>query len=345
MQQYTLPHTGYTRQAFIVSPTYFLINSIFLDAGFSGKLTAVREDPKTGLDFDFLEKELYKYDEAAANEQNDTSAIEDSTRDRPRKLFRYVIYLVPTFSNPSGSTMTTDARLRLLELARKHDVLIICDDVYDALVFPQTNISELPPRIVTLDRTTLAKSGLDLSKEYGNSVSNLSFSKLVGAGLRVGWQETVSPLLAQGLAQSGAVRSGGTPAHLNSMIVGELIRLNLLQDPIISGLVKVYSARAQVLREAATAELPSGTEIYGGDGGYFFWIITPETVDARAAAKLCEERGVVLPNGDHFEVEGHALGWGRRCQRLAISFLTEDEIRLGIKIWGEVCQELIQKQG
>jgi DNA-binding transcriptional MocR family regulator len=345
LQQYTLPHTGYTRQAFIVSPTYFLINSVFLDAGFSGKLTAVREDPKTGLDFDFLEQELQKHDAAAGLERkDDASAIEDPTRDRPRKLFRYVIYLVPTFSNPSGSTMSIASRLRLLDVARKHNMLILCDDVYDFLAFPDTNVADIPPRIVTLDRATLSESGVDVSKEYGNSVSNLTFSKLLGPGLRVGWQETVSPLLAQGLAQSGAVRSGGTPSQLNSMIVGEMIRLNRVHDPIISNLVKTYGARAHALREAIAAELPQGTEVYGGEGGYFLWVVTPEIVDARAAEKLCKERGVILPNGDHFEVEGHPLGWGRRCQRLAISFLTEDQIRLGIKIWGQVCKELIQQQ-
>ncbi|KAF5094781.1 hypothetical protein DV451_004916 [Geotrichum candidum] len=344
LQQYTLPHTGYTRQGFIVSPTYFLINSVFLDAGFSGKLTAVQEDPKTGLDFDFLEQELQKHDAASVETNDNASAIEDPTRDRPRKLFRYVIYLVPTFSNPSGSTMSTASRLRLLEIARKHDMLILCDDVYDFLAFPDTNVAEIPPRIVTLDRATFAERGVDASKEYGNTVSNLTFSKLLGPGLRVGWQETVSPLLAQGLAQSGAVRSGGTPSQLTSMIVGEMIQLDRVHDPIISHLAKTYSARAHVLREAIAAELPQGTEVYGGDGGYFLWVVTPETVDAQEAAKLCKERGVVLANGSHFEVEGNPVGWGRRCQRLSISFLTEDQIRLGIKIWGQVCRELIQQQ-
>ena len=53
---------------------------------------------------------------------------------------------------------------------------------------------------------------------------------------------------------------------------------------------------------------------------------------------------MVLANGSHFEVEGNPVGWGSRCQRLSISFLTEDQIRLGIKIWGQVCRELIQQQ-
>lgn len=297
-----------------------------------------------GLDFDFLEQALQKHDAASVETNDNASAIEDPTRDRPRKLFRYVIYLVPTFSNPSGSTMSTASRLRLLEIARKHDMLILCDDVYDFLAFPDTNVAEIPPRIVTLDRATLAERGVDASKEYGNTVSNLTFSKLLGPGLRVGWQETVSPLLAQGLAQSGAVRSGGTPSQLTSMIVGEMIQLDRVHDPIISHLAKTYSARAHVLREAIAAELPQGTEVYGGDGGYFLWVVTPETVDAQEAAKLCKERGVVLANGSHFEVEGNPVGWGCRCQRLSISFLTEDQIRLGIKIWGQVCRELIQQQ-
>lgn len=342
--QTTLPHTGYTRQAFIVSPTYFLINSVFLDAGFAGKLTAVAEEPGQGLDFEFLQAELERHDALAESaggvvtvprDAEETLAIYDSGRPH-RKLYRYVLYLVPTYSNPGTSTMPLEDRRRLLALARKHDMLILCDDVYDMLAYPGS--APAPPRIVTLDRASLADPALP-----GNTISNCTFSKLLGPGLRVGWQETASPVLAsQSLAQGGAVRSGGTPSHLNSMIVGELLSLGLA-DPIIAGLAATYKARAAAFKAAARKYLPEGTVVYGGDGGYFLWVKTPPELDARDVELRCKQRGVILANGNHFEVHGDHKEWGKTSQRISISYLDEDQITEGVKIWGQVCSELLAK--
>ena len=350
--QSTLPHLGYTRQAFIVSPTYFLINSVFLDAGFAGKLTAVPEDCEKGIDFDFLERQLVKYDELAAESASvnvDSDANEDpdliiGDLSRPkRKIYRYVIYLVPTYSNPSGSTMTYDQRIHLINLARKHDMLILCDDVYDLLNYPGSEPT--PPRIVTLDRFTLPEPTDDSTPIAGNTISNLTFSKLLGPGLRVGWQESSTPLLAaQNLSQGGAVRSGGTPSQLNTMIVGEMLSLNLV-DGIIANLVNVYKSRAVCLEQAVAKYLPKGTKVYGGKGGYFLWVVTPDSLDARLVAANCKRRGVVLANGDNFEVQGDAIGWGITGQRLSISYLSEEEITAGVKIWGQVCTDMLAENG
>lgn len=334
--QATLPHNGYTRQAFIVSPTYFLINSVFLDAGFAGKLTAVPETPGQGIDFAYLEAQLQKHDAAAAEhgpvDVNPEAVIGDSSRP-PRKIYRYVIYLVPTYSNPSGSTMSVENRQRLIELARKHDMLILCDDIYDMLSYPGSD--PIPPRIVTLDRATLPSPASE-----GNTISNLSFSKILGPGLRVGWQETVSPSLAQSLAMGGAIRSGGTPGHLNSMIVGELLDLGMI-DGIISNLSQTYKKRAACFLKAAKTHLPEGTQIFGGQGGYFFWVETPRVLDAKIVAAKCKERGVGLANGSHFEVDGDEQDWGKTGQRVSVSYLSEEDIVKGVEIWGQVCAEMM----
>lgn len=439
--QLTLPHacTGErTRRAFIVSPTYFLINSVFLDAGFAGKMDAVVQDPRTGsLDWESLEDMLKRYmeydvdpinytqvreyekkkanslknsstsdgDQSGNDKMNDGPGAQpgssiptsDSSRPIPRKIFTFVLYLVPTFSNPTGCTMSVQDRIRLLNLARKYDILILCDDVYDLLEYdsdsdsavsqsPNTNYfassnclapaslkSLIPPRLVTLDRWTLPKpdkstsstSSSSSSPVFGNTISNLTFSKLLGPGLRVGWHETVSPDLALNqLAQGGAIRSGGTPSHYTTTLVGELLDLDLV-DPVIHNLRKVYAQRAQTLTKAIEKYLPSGTEVFGGQGGYFVWLKLPlqskesyennknlgkktedeacfKKLDADVVAQKCKElEKVVLAPGSAFEVEGHPCGWDTNWFRLSVSYLSEEEIEQGIEKFGKVVKGLL----
>lgn len=112
------------------------------------------------------------------------------------KVFRHILYLTPTFSNPSAKTMSIPVRKELLELAREHDILILSDDVYDFLRWPSeedapssVKLAPIPPRMVDLDRAT-SKPG-----SWGNSISNGSFSKIVAPGVRVGWAEASSKMI------------------------------------------------------------------------------------------------------------------------------------------------------
>lgn len=99
--------------------------------------------------------------------------------------------------------MSLRRREDLIRLAREHDALIVADDVYDMLqwsAIPNSTAklptSTLLPRLVDLDRD-LDGGPRD---EWGNAMSNGSFSKLVGPGLRSGWAEGM-PKLAYGLSQ------------------------------------------------------------------------------------------------------------------------------------------------
>lgn len=76
-----------------------------------------------------------------------------------RKIYKHIIYNVPTFSNPSGRTMSLDHRERLVRIARQFDALVITDDVYDFLQWPSSvsNHTQFPtqaylPRVVDVDR-------------------------------------------------------------------------------------------------------------------------------------------------------------------------------------------------
>lgn len=67
LQTFTEP--TYTRNIWMVCPTYFLAFRIFQDAGFQSKLRAVPEDEE-GIDISFLRRQLIKSEEKARHDGN-----------------------------------------------------------------------------------------------------------------------------------------------------------------------------------------------------------------------------------------------------------------------------------
>lgn len=210
LQTFTDP--VYRRNVWMVAPTYHMACRIFEDSGFAGKLRAVPEDDE-GIDIDFLTKQIAKSEEAARSEGNLEPKLKPV---RPwRKIYKHVIYAVPTFANPTSRLMSLRRRQELVGLARKYDALIITDDVYEPLQWSATPGSPLKdpekaalPRLVDIDRF-LDGGPQD---EWGNAVSNGSFSKLLGPGCRTGWAEGTEKF-AFGLSQtyvSSLGCSGGT---------------------------------------------------------------------------------------------------------------------------------------
>ncbi|ODV78868.1 PLP-dependent transferase [Suhomyces tanzawaensis NRRL Y-17324] len=324
-----------TRRAFVVSPTYFLINSTFVDVGLGDKLTAVRETPGAHYEIDLqhLEQQLERYSQGLELGAGEINIVSDPLRPA-RKLYRFVIYLVPTFSNPGGLTYSVATRQRLLELARRYDMLIISDDVYELLDY--SGASHPLPRFNYLDIATLPAH-----KTFGNTISNATFSKIIAPGLRVGWQETATPLLVEQLAVTGANKSGGTPGQLASLVVKDLLDTGAL-DTIVRDFNKVYQARGKKILQSLAQHLPQSTVVYGGKGGYFLWVEIQGGSDfdhSRVVKLLQEKHGVVLAGGEHFEVVGDIQNWGKNSVRLSLSYLTEDEIEKGIKTWGEVLKQ------
>ncbi|CAI1962546.1 hypothetical protein SEUBUCD646_0E02420 [Saccharomyces eubayanus] len=333
--QTTLPHNGYTRQAFIITPTYFLINDCFTDAGFNGKLTAINEKGHDSIDFESLLAALDHHEAAAEASGGSTAIIQGSKL--TKKIYKYVMYCIPTFANPTGNTYSSETRRRLIDIARKYDMLVITDDVYDILDYttPADQLPSPPLRMVHLDRVTAAPG----EDSFGNTVSNATFSKLIAPGLRFGYHESINANLARQLSKGGANVSGGTPSQLNSMIVGELLRSGAAQR-CIAYLRSVYSERAAVLTAALEKYMPPGTEIPPLNGGYFSWITLPPAYDAKEiAGVLAQKHNVILASGSNFEVVGDEKNWGQSSFRLSISFLEPDQIEKGIELFGAVCKD------
>lgn len=240
--------------------------------------------------------------------------------------------------------MSLSHRIALIKLARKHDALIITDDVYDFLQWPTsppstsngantTSLTKaLLPRLVDLDRTIDPVPGPD---SFGNAVSNGSFSKIAGPGVRTGWAESTRKF-TYGLSQCGSSRSGGAPSQLTATIINQLLTSSALQTQIESVLKPAYQKRYSLMIEAIKRELiPLGVTVgddtlngkYGVFGGYFIWIELPRGVDAEfVAGKAKSEEELIVAPGKIFEVRGDESVKFPKGLRLCFSWEAEDDL-------------------
>lgn len=195
---YTDPE--YTRNIWIVAPAYMLAFRVFEDAGFGRKMRAVPEDEE-GIDLTYLTRELQRCEQEVASKGNGVGRPRYKPDRKRAKVYKHVIYCVPTFANPSSRTMSLRRRQELVRLARVYDALVVADDVYDFLQWPaqpseQAGTASLEamrtahlPRLVDVDRTLDGGALQDGADGFGNACSNGSFSKIAGPGIRVGWVE------------------------------------------------------------------------------------------------------------------------------------------------------------
>jgi DNA-binding transcriptional MocR family regulator len=214
---YTDP--AYTRNIWIVAPAYFLAFCMFEDAGFSGRLRAVAEDEE-GLDLEGLERGMAESEKeweerdaavaaATATRSSENAGLPRYKPERAHaKVYKHVVYCVPTFANPSSATMSLHRRQELVRLARRFDALLVADDVYDFLHWPAepSGAASLPPyqilpRLVDVDREIDGGTLRYQADGFGNACSNGSFSKIAGPGVRCGWLEG-SEKFAYGVSQT-----------------------------------------------------------------------------------------------------------------------------------------------
>ncbi|KAL1953496.1 hypothetical protein VTO42DRAFT_2749 [Malbranchea cinnamomea] len=338
LQVFTDP--AVTRRVWMVRPTYYLACRIFDDAGFAGRLRGVPEDDE-GLDVDVLEEGLKAAEEEAMGK------IETPLKTpRPwRKVYKHIIYATPTLANPSTKIMSLRRREQLVRIARKYDALIVADDVYDHLFWPispcsgVTQDKALVPRLVDIDRY-LDGGPKD---EFGNAMSNGSFSKIMGAGCRVGWAEG-TPQFAWGVSQVGSSRSGGAPSQLVSTFISHLLKTHFLQSHIANTLLPAYARRHRILFSAAREHLlPLGVTFddpqqNGVTGGFFLWLRLPSGLKAsELARKAKDEENLLISEGSIFGVEGdETLNTGSERDlegyvRICFAWEEEELLEAGVK--------------
>ena len=167
-----------------------------------------------------------------------------------------LVYLIPTFGNPSGATLGLDRRKRVLELAAKTKTLVVEDDPYGELYFDQAP----PASLLALSDTVPG------SREWLAHCG--SFSKILSPGLRVGWLIAPAALLAK--ATMCKQFSDAHTSNLTQAIAAQYLSMNRL-GTALGAVRSTYAERARVMAEALRRELGDAIAFNQPQGGMFFW--------------------------------------------------------------------------
>lgn len=349
LQSFTDP--VYTKAVWVVAPCYYLACPIFEDSGFKGRLRAVPEDSE-GIDLEALEQGLKSLEEKVDPNEKPVYKNPDL-----RKIYRHVIYAVPSSANPSGKTMSLRRREGLVRLARQYNCLAVCDDVYDFLQWPVTTTitsssTALPrvrplPRLADIDFALGPSTHDSHGKWFGHAISNGSFSKIIAPGMRTGWVHGTQDF-AFGLAQTGSTKSGGSPTQFSATIVWDMMRSGDLARQIDGACRPALQRRhALLLREVHTRLDKFGIEVLDGNvsadgqvtyGGYFVWIAFPKGPLAHdITQRAMEQENLVVPPGSAFEVKGdEAATTFDNSIRLCYSWEEEEDLVEGVARLGRV---------
>jgi DNA-binding transcriptional MocR family regulator len=222
-----------------------------------------------------------------------------------------LLYVVPTFANPSGATMPLARRLRLLELAVKYGVVVVEDDPYGRLRFhgdPQPHLLSL------VDQVPGAR---DWVVHLG------SFSKVIAPGLRTGWL-IAAPAIRRACLIAKQLDDLSNPGF-TQMTVARYLEAGRLRAhlPVILG---AYRERAQAMREAIATHLSSRVAVNVPDGGMFMWGRIRNGASARDLLKHAIDEKVTFVAGDIY----YADQTDPATLRLSFSTPTPDQIRTGI---------------
>jgi DNA-binding transcriptional MocR family regulator len=215
------------------------------------------------------------------------------------------LYLVPNFANPSGVTLSAERRSKVLEICRRHHILVLEDNVYGLLYFE----NKAPDALRSLDDDGVIYLG--------------SFSKILVPGFRVGYV-LAPPSIREKLvlANESAVLC---PSAFSQMMISEYLSNNdwKAQIDVFRG---EYRQRRDAAQAAMKEFLPDLTTT-NPDGGFYLWVDLPKSINSKTMLPRAVENLVAYTPGTAF----YGNGTGQEYLRISYSYPTPENIRVGVQ--------------
>jgi DNA-binding transcriptional MocR family regulator len=268
------------------SPTYFGILQAVESMGM--KAAEISTHPRTGLDLDRLENVIVRHKARA-------------------------IVTMTNCHNPLGTIVEDDAKRALVDLATRHQVPLIEDDIYGDLAFDA-------PR----PRTAKSFDG------EGLVLLCSSFSKTLAPGFRIGWihagryQAEVERLLFIHTVAAPSLPQHAVAAFLASGAY----------DRSLKRLRAAFRDQVRRTGRALAEHLPAGTRITRPAGGYVLWVELPERFDAGALARRALDAGIAVLPGPIFS----ATGRFRHHLRVSCGHVWSERIERAVATLGRLCR-------
>ena len=230
------------------------------------------------------------------------------------------VYLIPTFGNPSGATLSLERRKAVLEMAVRHQTLVVEDDPYGDLYFGEAP----PPSLLAL--SAQVPGSRELLAHCG------SLSKVLSPGLRVGWMIAPPELLAK-----ATMCKQFSDAHTSTFAQATAAQyLQAGRMPATLAKVRaVYAERAQVMGDALRQELGDAIAFVQPQGGLFVWARLTgaggKVQDGNVFAKRAIDQGVAFVPGTPF----FCAQPDNATLRLSFATVGVDKIREGVQRLGQ----------
>jgi 2-aminoadipate transaminase len=222
-----------------------------------------------------------------------------------------LLVVTPSFQNPTGATLSLERRKRLVELAQRHSLILVENDIYSELRYQGKPL----PTLKQLD-------------ESGSTILLRSYSKVSFPGLRVGWAIAPRPVIAR-LAEAKQT------SDLHSDQLAQAVLLRFAESGELGHHLELTrqagSERLRVALRCCAQYLPAGSRFTRPEGGMSLWVELPAPYTSEGLLNRAEQRGIDFLPGRFFSVQhGHP-----RALRLSFGGLSPDQITRGMQILGE----------
>lgn len=248
--------------------------------------------------------------------------------DLEEKIIKYkpkMIYVIPTFQNPTGRTLSLERRKKIAEFGSKYDLIILEDDPYRDIRYSGEDL--LP--IKAFDKT-------------GHTVLANSFSKIFSPGSRIGYIYANDEIISK-LTDAKSATNSHSPL-MPQIICAEFFKRGFYKEHH-KLLCDVHRERRDAMIESIDKYFPKGIRRTFPDGGLFTWVELPEYIDT--SELLVESISnpdvkVAFVAGEGFFAEGN--GKGRNCMRLSFGANTPEKIKIGIEKLGKLIKTKLENQ-
>ncbi len=243
----------------------------------------------------------------------DTEALEQTIKSTPNAK---LLYLIPTFQNPAGTTTSYEKRVKIYEIAKKYGIIIFEDNPYGELRFAGEEV----PTLKSLDTEGLV-------------IYCSSFSKILSAGMRVGYVTAVDEIV-----QKMVVAKQSEDVHTN--IFFQMLCYRFMTECDLDGHIEkiraLYRDKCALMVSSLQKYLPEDYIFTRPEGGLFIWCTLPEGVEMNDFVRRALAAGVAVVPGTTFNCDTEAPS---RSVRLNYSTPSDEQIVEGCRRLGEVARQ------
>lgn len=234
-----------------------------------------------------------------------------------------LLYVMPTFHNPAGTSYSLERRKQLLAVMDETSVPILEDDAYGDLAF-------------NTEDTALRVPLKTLSEKENQICYSGSFSKIFGPGIRLGWM-----LLSDDFYRKAELckQSFDACSPTFTQVLAYRFLASGKLDRYVAWVRVIYKQRADYMVDAIMRYFPEEAKFVRPQGGFYLWVKLPDGMDEQELLKATIADGAVFVVGSTFDPSGTSNGY----IRLSFSNTPEEKIERGIRIIGDRMKQMMKK--